>query len=160
MVAQIFGTRGTGSGFPSGALTTKTGGDVQGFAGLSEIHLVEIIVPHAFEVALGGEEESFSDGVLTLAKGLLALSGIPPFFLLSCGVGGGELGRTLRGVSLEASAPIERGGPAFDGAKRDAELANDGEVAPLGAKFKVPAEGRERGSGLAGDGRERGRGVG
>lgn len=144
----------------TGNLSAETGGDVQGLARLAKIHLIEVVLIQALEVTLRGQEQPLGDGILAIAEGLLAPGGIQAFLAL----GGRPHGRKLFGLPghkvPDAPAPVEIGGPAFDGAEGDADPLPDG-VAPAGrAEFEVNPEGLEGAGGFTARGREGGLSVG
>ena len=150
MVAQGATILGSRIIYIAGSLAAKTGRDFEGFAGVGKAHLVRVARIHAFEVLLGGLEESFGQGVLAVAEGFGAGGGIEKLLALDGAGGFGVLPGELSGVVFDAAAPIEVTGPAFDGAEGGTDFSADGGVAALGAEFEVGAEGLEGAVGLAG----------
>jgi len=150
LIAQVARRGGGGVGFgTSGCLLAQPGGDFQGLAGIGEAHLVEVAIFQAIEIAFGGIEDGLGEGVLTRAEGLGASGGIEEGFATDEGFGFSVLLRTVSGLGLEATAPIEVGSPPFDGAQGDADLSGGGGEAALGAQLQVSTEGLEGAVGFA-----------
>ena len=131
---------GGGVGRAGGGLVSEAGSDFQSFAGLRKAELVQVVRIHVLEVALGGVEEDFRRRVLSVAKGSGAGGGIELVFAMDGRFDLRVLLDELGGAGLDAAAPIEIGGPALDGAERDAKFAADESVTAARTKLPVGAE--------------------
>jgi hypothetical protein len=108
----------------------------------------EIQIVEAFEVTLGDIEDGLGEDELTFAPCLLAPCGLQPFGLLSVK----ELFASLGDAGVEAAAPVELEGPAFNGDEGSADLTGNGGVAAAGPELEVGAAGLKGAGGLAGRG--------
>ena len=140
LIAQAASRCGGIVGRPTGLLA-ETRGDSQGLAGIAKIHLVQVVIFQAFEMAFGDLEDGFGQGVLAVTEGLGAGRRIEQYFALQGVFGLGVFVGTLSGAGFDAAAPVEIARPALDGAQAGADFSADGGIATLGAQFQVSAKG-------------------
>jgi len=154
LIPQAVIRGGRGVGFAGGF--AELGGQGEGLAGVGKTQLVQVVLIHALEIAFGDVEDGFGEGELAGAKGAGPGGGIVEIGLMEVALGAGGVFDDAGGVGFDAAAPVKVAGPAFDGARGDADFAGDSGKAAAGTKLEIGAKGLKSAVGFAVHGSEPG----
>ena len=127
----------------------ELGGKGESLAGVGEAELVQIVLIHALDIAFGDVEDGFGEGELAVAKGPGAGGGIEEIGAMQGAFGLGGLFGGAGVVGLNATAPVEVAGPAFDGALGGTDFSGGSRQATARAELEIGAEGGEGAAGFA-----------